>query len=432
MFGPLPPTEACTTLAGAFVEEQRGCCGEDPPGLSGILIPLNFFFVLYLFHNMVFAKFTRKLSSKGLFLNFLSQCLPFMFWTKRKFPFFSSSSGQVRVVGDNLDFRVGVRQMWLDHRATDNHWFNMLVVCDRVPLGHMHATKPVGDLVGISPTQDELKSVRSIWLHWQGASCASAFTFLRPFRGIVDASIPCEHAAEMLQKSTVALGVLDLNEASHSDMAEVIRCVQQQVRDLYKKAGVQPPHAGTDDEAFYTLFGGDQLTVEREIGAQSICASNESRRDRLEEVIPCCENWHVNMVFLVMCYSHLYNTHSQSDIGTLYHLRQMIDWRDVSMDVKHSYHACADFFRCAVEAHIVAAVCEFFGVSPDDDARPQHHAPPSSHTSQERARNYILPMLDQFIDSFISTPMQFPFLSLLHPTTCTSDSTVPSSVREVE
>ena len=390
-----------------------------------------------LFHNMVFAKFTRKLSSKGLFFNFLCKCLPFMFWTKRKFPFFffSSSSGQVRVVGDNLDFRVGVRQMRLDHRATDNHWFNMLVVCDRVLLGHLDATKPVGDLAGISisPTQDELKSLRSDLATLAGRILCKRFHFLRPLRGIVDASIPCEHAAEMQQKSTVAsLGVLDLNEASHSDMAEIIRYVQQQVRDLYEKAGVQPPHTGTDDEAFYTLFGGDQLTVEREIGAQSICASSESRRDRLEEVIPCCENWHVNMVFLVMCYSHLYNTHSQSDIGTLYHLRQLIDRRGVSTDVKHNYHACADFFRCAVEAHIVAAGCEFFGVSTDDDARPQHHAPPSSHTSQERARNYILPMLDQFIDSFISSPMQFPFSSLLHPTTCTSDSTVPSSVREVE
>ena len=101
----------------------------------------------------------------------------------------------------------------------------------------------------------------------------------------MDANIPCEHAAEIQQKSTVAsLGVLDLNEASHSDMEEIIRYVQQQVRELYKKAGVQPPHTGTDDEAYSTLFGGDQLTVELEIGAQSFCASSESRHDCLEEV----------------------------------------------------------------------------------------------------------------------------------------------------
>ena len=61
-------------------------------------------------------------------------------------------------------------------------------------------------------------------------------------------------------------------------MIEIIRYVQQQVRDLYKKANVQPPRYRQAGSVVYTA--GDQLMVEQEIGAQSNCASSESRLNR--------------------------------------------------------------------------------------------------------------------------------------------------------
>ena len=150
-------------------------------------------------------------------------------WSRLRLVFFLS---YLRVVGDNLDFHVGVRQtrldhratdnhwcstlvicdrvlllqMRLDHRATDNHWFNMLVICDRVLLWHLDATKPVGDLVdiSISPTQEELHSLHLDLATLAGRVLCKNFHFLRPFRGIVDPSIPCKYAAETQQKSAVA------------------------------------------------------------------------------------------------------------------------------------------------------------------------------------------------------------------------------------
>ena len=56
-----------------------------------------------------------------------------------------SDEGLGSRLGTTLTFYVGVQQTRLDHRATDNQ-FNMLVICDRVLLWHLDATKPVGDL----------------------------------------------------------------------------------------------------------------------------------------------------------------------------------------------------------------------------------------------------------------------------------------------
>ena len=144
-------------------------------------------------------------------------------------------------------------------------------------------------------------------------------------------------------------------------------------------AGVDPQTAGTGTSNFFTLCGGDQLTVERSIGAQLICSSSASRSGRLEELVPCCENWHMGMVFLTLCYDHLYSAKSQGDVGTMFHLHQAIDRRNVSSDVKHHYHECADFFCCVVESHIVAAGRKFFGVA--DSGSPTCHVPPSRNVS---------------------------------------------------
>ena len=121
------------------------------------------------------------------------------------------------------------------------------------------------------------------------------------------------------------LGVLDKNEAKHGDVTDILRFVQREVRQVYAAANVQPPATVTEPaySPFFTTFGGDQLTAERTDGAQLICASSRSRRGRLEEVIPVCENWHAGLILLSIFFECLYSGKSQKNAGTLYHLRQV-------------------------------------------------------------------------------------------------------------
>ena len=189
-------------------------------------------------------------------------------------------------------------------------------------------------------------------------------------------------------------------------MVDIMQYVQQHVRQVYDIAEVKPPHTGQGAPIF-TLFGRDQLTVERELGAQLIPAANGSRLARLEELVPCCENWHMGQTMLIMIYEVLYNVKSSSDLATLYHLRQLINRRNVSTDVKHHYHECADFFRSAVEAHVIAAGSTFFDVCDD---KPRKHVPPSQDISRQARKKYIAATMEKFVDEFISGCLDFDYL----------------------
>ena len=51
-----------------------------------------------------------------------------------------------------------------------------------------------------------------------------------------------------------------------------------------------------DDTRFFRiLFGGDQLTVARARGAQSLRATRDSAKERLEGLCPVIEDWHARM-----------------------------------------------------------------------------------------------------------------------------------------
>ena len=54
-----------------------------------------------------------------------------------------------------------------------------------------------------------------------------------------------------------------------------------------------------DDSRFHSiLFGGDQLTVARIRGAQSIRATHAKKVDRFEGIVPVIEDWHSRMTFM--------------------------------------------------------------------------------------------------------------------------------------
>ena len=53
-----------------------------------------------------------------------------------------------------------------------------------------------------------------------------------------------------------------------------------------------------DTRLWEVLFGGDQLTVARIRGTQTLRDTEESPGDRLEGVIPVVEDWHTRMTFL--------------------------------------------------------------------------------------------------------------------------------------
>ena len=54
-----------------------------------------------------------------------------------------------------------------------------------------------------------------------------------------------------------------------------------------------------DNSRFFSiLFGGDQLTVARARSAQSLRATHDSAKERLEGLHPVIEDWHARMTLM--------------------------------------------------------------------------------------------------------------------------------------
>ena len=58
----------------------------------------------------------------------------------------------------------------------------------------------------------------------------------------------------------------------------------------------------TLDNFHYTLMGGDQLTVARARGSQRIRSNSLRPRDRLEGIVPVCEDWHAKGCLLTVSF----------------------------------------------------------------------------------------------------------------------------------
>ena len=76
------------------------------------------------------------------------------------------------------------------------------------------------------------------------------------------------------------------------------------------------------DEFHQILFGGDQLTVARARGSQRIRKNSECGKERLEGLIPVCEDWHTKLCLLgVRCMinnnTHFSDTHTSNTVSCI-------------------------------------------------------------------------------------------------------------------
>lgn len=109
---------------------------------------------------------------------------------------------------------------------------------------------------------------------------------LKELKRFVTKHIPHTYSEEMAAKSeVVVLDVLHNNETVSSDMVEIMRTMVSYLGSLYKHT---------------VLSGGDHLTCEREQGAKRHVQCSNSPEGRLDQLEPCCEDWHCVMNFMIV------------------------------------------------------------------------------------------------------------------------------------
>ena len=67
-------------------------------------------------------------------------------------------------------------------------------------------------------------------------------------------------------------------------------------------------------------------------------------------------------LYLQVIWGQHYKNSSSVEKGTLKHLEVLINRSNVPTVVKHNFNAAEDFLESVIDAHIIAAALEFFGM----------------------------------------------------------------------
>ena len=206
-----------------------------------------------------------------------------------------ASGVQFKFVGDNVNKKRNVRDLRADHQGKMLNMFSMLAVRSRV---QSHPSPSSGSgltLASMSPsaflpTQDDIRKLKQNLVVLVGRILCKYIRSLANFSSLLPDHILHCYSNEMKQKSEVyVLDVLMKNEACHAEMLDIMTAMHS--------------YLGADFPSSRRVFsGGDQLTCEREVGAQRHVICGNTPRERLQLLEPQVEDWHCLLCFLTVCY----------------------------------------------------------------------------------------------------------------------------------
>ena len=195
--------------------------------------------------------------------------------------------------GDNLDQQQHIRDPRSNHQNEMLHIFGLVVGKSRIPAPELCFTGQVSQLTDGSsghflPKSSDVAAVRNNLVTLVGRILTEYFPSLTRFSKVVAKHISHRYSAQMSKKSDVSvLDVLMKNEAKHKDMLDIMNTLQDYLGENYP-----------DDRP--VLSGGDQMTCERQVGAQRHMMCGNSVKERLETLKPVVEDWHCLVAFIAV------------------------------------------------------------------------------------------------------------------------------------
>ena len=193
--------------------------------------------------------------------------------------------------GDNIDKQQHVRDLRSEHRGKMLHMFSVLVGRTRTPSPTLSFTGQLDQFTNISPdyflpSSSDYNAVKKNLVVLVGRILTEYFPSLAPFSKVAPKHILHKYSAEMCKKSeVVVLDVLMKNEAERKDMLDIMYTLQEYLGESYP-----------DDKP--VLSGGDQMTCERQVGAQRHVMCGNTVRETLQLLKPVVEDWHCLVAFM--------------------------------------------------------------------------------------------------------------------------------------
>ena len=231
--------------------------------------------------------------------------------------------------------KIHVHDMRSTNQNQDLHYFASNLLVERVPCQNLSTTSPRRDIrtlpnsVFLLNNEEEIK-LREDFKVLIGRVIVSSIPGLSFLKSVVPDHIPHIYQKEMSEQSVIVPLPMQLkDEKKYSDVVDILDYYENEVEDIYAKAGVikkpakvpnapQPAliegqsslpdqpraHFNKVDEndhmkVISVPFGGDQLTRVRFAGAKDLRAGSHTSKERLDHCSPfVSELFHTKMSYL--------------------------------------------------------------------------------------------------------------------------------------
>ena len=136
-----------------------------------------------------------------------------------------------KFIGNNLDKKVGVRDVRVDHKGDMVHMYSLLAARSRLPSSSR--TGQVADMMSLPwesflPSQGDVDRIQKNHVVLVSRLLAQYFKDLSPLSKSVPKHIEHKYSEQMSTKSdVVVLGILMKNEATSAGMLDIMKTMQE-------------------------------------------------------------------------------------------------------------------------------------------------------------------------------------------------------------
>ncbi|XP_070581644.1 uncharacterized protein [Ptychodera flava] len=312
------------------------------------------------------------------------------------------SGSSFRLIGDNCNYRVNVQEERIDRHGKLHHDFTSAAIVQLMGFEDLDNTIPLSDYQSVDHTMflpsdvdcHDLKKEYAVHMARVAVRMLPCFQFLKD---VIPKYIQGQYSKALARTSKVIpLPVLvDCNEQNYNDAVRILDFYEDTVNDIYEQAGLS-----ANDHASVHI-GGDQLTRERFSGAKRLRIGGTTMKERFDHLTPITfELFHMQINYLTLMFKVLYRDGSVLELGTMHSEQKRIMRRNVNEDVKNAYDADENFTVSFIDAYIVEALLEFFGME-NVNSIPTKNVPPSTLCSREECRDWMEATMFKLIDKFV-------------------------------
>ena len=320
---------------------------------------------------------------------------------------------RVRLVGDNLNMTVGVRDERFDRHGKMLHYFGSAILIHDFTFpsaSHITPQKEYQSLkaTDLLPSSNDFNLILEDYVFMAMHVAVKHIPYFTFLENELPSYILDENSEQLKKKTTVIpLSVMPKNEQRYGDVVDILRHYESLMTTVHKKAGV-------DYNNIKIHIGGDQLTRERFSSAKLLLIGAPTASDRFEHLSPISsEFFHLAMKMLNVTFKRLYNTNSGRQTGTMKAEQVRIQRNTVNPDVNAHYTADRDFFLSFTDSYIVASILHYFEM--DDVLSSPRLLCAGKETSEQFlwAKSHFTKLMQNSVGTFIHRSKFGNFL-LLH------------------